>query len=113
MADKHVLTGGTDGYSVRVAFHIPIPDVTNEAGLSYRSLIADNEDTASEVHDISQTEQDALNDGSLWEAVVAFNLNMGHSTADNKALLDALYTETVDSVQAEFQNKYKYYGLEW
>jgi len=114
MADKHVLQGADDGYSVTVAFHIPIPDATNEDAQNYRDLIAAHEDTQSQVPDITQAEQDQLDTGELVEEIRSVEIDTGANSQDhNQAVIDDLYTQATNEVQTRLENRYKYYGVSW
>jgi len=41
MSDYHILAGDRYGNSYRVVFHIPVPDLTNEIGVNYRTAIVE------------------------------------------------------------------------
>ena len=95
-----------------VALHISVPaGIVNEVGVEYRELIAANEDTSSQVPDVSQPEIDALAAGALVEDIVSFRTHPDKATAGDVDRLDALYLEMVDAVRARLQRKYRYYGF--
>jgi len=112
MADIHVLEGTRSGagYTYRVVFHIPVPDITNEAGVSYREAVVQAKaDTKSVLVDIDSTEQAKLDSGELWEEVATFRTHPARK--DDAERLKALYEETKTRLQKEFAERFKYTGL--
>ena len=112
MADIHILEGTRSGAGIayRVVFHIPVPDVTNEAGISYQQAVVQAKaDTKSVLTDIDSTEQAKLDSGELWEEVVTFRTHPARK--DDAERLKALYEETKTRLQKEFAERFKYTGL--
>lgn len=112
VSNIHVLEGSRDGDSYRLVFHISIPNVANQAGVSYRDAIAQDPtiDRASAVPSLNPAEQNQLDNGELVERVVTFHTHPGQTSGD-LARIDALYTATVAVEQAAIQERYKYFGF--
>ena len=109
MADIHILNGNDDGTVYQCAFHFPVPDTQNQAGISYRTIISVYENqTESVVPNISSEEQQQLNSGELLEDVVPFATNPART--DQQERIVALYQQRLAYWQTNIPNKYKWTG---
>lgn len=115
MADYYILQGNRDGNSIIVAFHVPIPDVDNKVGVSYRvaiieTLADDAGVIASQVPFVTEAEQLRLNTAEVVETTWAFHTHPGETLVQKRDRIDAAYTAAVPRVQAEWQHLLAYYG---
>ena len=118
MARYHILEGFKDGNAYKVVFHIPIPNVNNDVGFSYRTAVKDNENLdvngnkVSVVPGLSASEVTSMGNGSLFEYVEIFRTHNSENQATNKARLDARFNELKTNKQNDLQTKYRFYSLE-
>ena len=107
--DIHVLNGNDDGTTYQCAFHFPVPDAQNQAGISYRTIISVYEnETTSVVPNITSEEQQQLNSGEVLEDVVSFPTNPART--DQEARIVQLYQTRLSYWQTNIPNKYKWTG---
>jgi hypothetical protein len=114
MSNYHILTGDRYGNQYQVVFHIPVPDMTNEVGYSYRTAIVEWQggasNIASSVPFISGDELTQLQSGELYEVSESFNSNPNETLAQKRDRLDARYAALVTATQADFQDILGYWG---
>jgi len=108
MPNIFILEGNEDGTIYRVVFHFPIPDVPNKAGISYRTLISQHENTTSVIPDLDSAIQTKLTNGELYEYVCS--INRSPSIIENETELKNLYNELKHKVLKSLENKYIFYG---
>jgi hypothetical protein len=107
--DIHVLNGNDDGTSYLCAFHFPVSEAVNQAGISYRTIISVYEnDTKSIVPNITSEEQQKLNNGEILEDVVSFATNPART--DQQERIVQLYQSRKVYWQTNIPNKYKWTG---
>jgi hypothetical protein len=114
MANYHILSGKADGNQMQVVFHLPVPDVTNAVGVNYRNALIMHLGGAQEsivpVTLLGAGEQAALDIGTLYELVWAFNTHPGMTLADKRDALDAQYNQFVSIIVAQLQARLEFYG---
>ena len=124
MAHIHVLERYPATGAVRVALHIPIPDVQNPRGIAYRTAIVRSGKGGTSVlavgaipdtpgpGEIAQSELTSIEAGALVECVETLRLETGGETnAELLATLDAHYTMRVAQVQQQLHAELKHYGF--
>lgn len=114
MSNYHVLNGLGDGRTYRIAFHVPVPDETNRAGVKMRTAIQQDpaRNQESKVPWVDAGEQTQLDAGEFVEIVKPYRRKAGATVMEDRDLLDALYTATVPSVQEELRQEYQYWGFD-
>lgn len=112
MSDYHILAVSDDGNSMHVVAHIPVPDVTNDVGVNYRTALIQmlGGEQASSVPFIEESEQAALNAGELYEHSAIFHTWPGETTLQKRDRLDTLYGEAVTRIQAALAYRLSYWG---
>lgn len=116
MSNYHILSADRYGNSYRVAFHVPVPDATNEVGYSYRTAIVEQKTSTefplvqSAVPFIDGTELTQLQAGEVYEVVEEFHSNPGEPLAKKRTDLDARYADVVEEQQALYQKVLGYWG---
>ena len=113
MSDYHILEGSVDGNSFTVVMHIPVPDMDNEVGVNYRTVVvqAGLSPEVSAVPFITAAEQIQLDDGELYEHTRRFWTHPGESLLAKRERLDVLYTAMRTKIQAHFQHRLAYWGM--
>lgn len=116
MSNYHVLAGGDDGNSYTIAMHIPVSSVNNQAGVNYRTAAIQyltflGVMPTSKVPFIDPAEQTQLNNGELVEFILSFPTFPGQTLLQKRAAIDTLFTATSTKVQAEWQKKLEFWGL--
>ena len=113
MSDYHILRGSIDGNSFAVVMHILVPDVDNEVGVNYRTVVvqAGLNPEVSTVPFVVAAEQAQLNDGELYEHMCRFWTHPGESLLAKRERLDALYITARTKIQAHFQHRLAYWGM--
>lgn len=118
MSDYHVLTGDRYGNKFRIAYHIPLPDQNNRAGVSYRTAVVNSglggttsltEGTGA--GQISAAEKAQIEAGERVEIVEDFATNPGESAAQAKTRIKARCAVLTAKVQAELAHRLTYYGF--
>lgn len=114
MMDYHILEGDQYGNSYRVVFHIPVPDLTNEVGVSYRTAIVEWQGGATAIESrvpfIEGSELTQLQAGELYEVVRTFNSNPNETLAQKRDKLDAMFASVQVDKQQDFQDILGYWG---
>lgn len=110
----HIRGQSPDGNSISVVMHIPVPNINNDVGVSYRTailLMQGGGDIESVMPDISAAEQAALNAGELYEVTGTLSTNPTETTVEKLAKLDAMWLARRDRVYVEFGFQLKYFGF--
>lgn len=120
MADIHVLDGGIDGKSWRVAMHFAVPDTDNNVGVNHRvALVASGVGgkTALVVDDgtngtIDAAENSLLLSGERYEHVVNLPAleSGGTTTAQLRASIRLFYGQEKTKVLNGLAVRLKYFG---
>lgn len=119
MSKYHVLTCSDKDHEIRVAFHIPIPDVVNESNVSFRTALKQHLGTpgtqvpwlaASFAAEVTQ-----IANGEIYEHVESVPVKATLSVAQKVALLDARYAYHANlsepgSVINQIRQTLKYWG---
>ena len=108
MSNYHILAGNKDGNSFQIARHIPVPNVANEVGVNYQTVLTqwlpvDGVMPKSQVPFITAAEQTQLDAGELFEHIIKFYTHPGESLVSKRVRLDTLYTSAVSTVQDTLQ----------
>lgn len=117
MSNYHIREADQYGNRFTVVFHIPIPNVTNQASVNYRAAIVEWQGGAPIVSRLPSpgAEQTQLDAGEIYELTEAFNSNPNETLAQKRGRLDARWTELA-SVAGDFiqdlQNKLGFWGYE-
>lgn len=110
MSDIHVLQGNVQEDKWACAFHKTVPDITNDASISYRTILMDFEDTTSKVPGLLAAEQTGLNNGALYEEVITVHTSSDH--ADRLQDVQDAYNAWAASVLSQLQSRYLFTGKE-
>ncbi len=108
MSDIHVLGGNVKADRWACAFHITVPDITNDASVSYRAILSDFEDTASAVPGLPGAEQTDLDNGALYEEIINVRTSSDH--ADRLQDVQDAYNTWAASVLSQLQSRYLFTG---
>ena len=118
--DYHILNITEKQTSIRVVFHIPVPDATNEAGYSYRLAVkewleirAKGVGITSIVPNILAEDLTKLQNGELFEvvdSVSGFSANL--TPAQKLSYVETEYANTKAEKLNRFQIQLKYWGKE-
>ncbi len=108
MSDIHVLQGNVQENIWKCAFHITVPDITNDASVSYRAILVDFEDTVSKVPGLPAGEQTDLDNGALYEEVKDVHTSQDH--ADRLQDVRDAYSQWEAEVLSQLQSRYLFTG---
>jgi len=111
MSNYHVLTQALNKKTVNVIYHIPIPDINNETGKSYRTALKEwlehNSESGiitSTCPDISSAELTQLQNGELYEIQQSKQFSSLELTNTQKRNeLDTTYTVVKTEAQGKLQ----------
>ena len=118
MADIHVLESPID--RIRLAFHIPIPAINNDVGISYRTALVNSGigvgeggrrtilPTGTGPGQITTAEEDLLNAGEIFEMIVTRRRT---NAAGMNARADSWFADEKTSKLAELQERLRFYGF--
>lgn len=111
MSNYHALEASKTGDSIRVAFHIAVPNETNALGYNIRTALS--EDTGIEktslVPWIDSAEQTQLTNGELYEHIYSFKTHKDISNIVKRDRMDAKYTSLIATVQEALRQRYLYW----
>ena len=93
MSDYHILQLNAKQDRLTVAFHIPIPNESNSAGVNKRTAVIQYmPDRVSSVPWISAAEQTQLTNGEIFELVEDVEVNANLTLGEKRSLVDARFT---------------------
>lgn len=112
MSKWHAIDGHPEAKTLKVLFHIPIPDEKNLAGVSYRNAIVGSEfGGKSKLTILDADEKGAIAFGAVYEVYEQVGL-MPNATADQvRHIIDKRYDELATSTWAVLKTKLKWWGL--
>ncbi len=122
MADIHVLRGdGTTGPQAyhKLVFHFPVPDNSNQAGISYRDALVnsglggttDLPDGDGTDGTISAAEKTQIEAGELYEHSKGCRIESGGSLpAQVQAAIRGYYAQELAVMQPQIQAKLRFFG---
>lgn len=120
MSNYHVLAGREDGNAYRVAFHIPIPNANNRAGVNYRTALTASGlggssimSTGTGPGQVATGEMNQITSGAIYEHVEEIETNPNETAVAYKARLDSLFTEYADTggqLLAKIRGRIEYFG---
>lgn len=108
MSDIHVLQGNIQEDIWACAFHVTVPDITNDVSVSYRAILKDFEVTLSAVPGLPSAEQTDLDNGALYEKVIYVHTSQDH--ADRLQDVQDAYSQWAASVLSQLQSRYLFTG---
>jgi len=122
MSNIHVLTGRPNRWLI--VLHIPVPDINNSVGVSYRTALVNSGRGGTSVlsvgeipeapgpGEIAQSELDLIETGEVFEHVESFLLESGGTTNPQLlASLDAFYNLRDGQVLLREQDILRYFGF--
>ena len=114
MADYHITSADVNGNRFNVVMHFPVPDLTNEAGTSYRTAMVEYQGGAPIASVLTNigAEQTALDAGEIFERPYAFNSNPTEMPAQKQAKIDAMWAVKRTEEQARLVHILSYWGFE-
>ena len=112
MSNYHVLDAREYDDTINVVFHIPLPDIGNTAGFSYRmALLQWRPPNGSKVPwQQSGTEYDQIQIGAIYEHQEKVSYDANLTNVQKAGITAARYTELVGIVQKRLQAILKYWG---
>lgn len=113
MSDYHVLTSNLSDTEITLAFHIPIPDAANSAGVNYReALIESGMNPGAPVSRVPwlTTEQDSINAGALYEHVEMVKVDAALSKLQKRQAIDARYLALALKLPAKIEAALDWWG---
>lgn len=118
MSDYHVMNQSIDQKTVQVAFHIPVPDAVNEAGVNYRlalvqQLTLDGAVIESAYPNTQGAEITLMEAGELLEVVRSVRFSrLGLTPAEKAVELDAEYATVQASLLSDKQTELEWWGAD-
>lgn len=116
MADYHVLNTDRSGNALRVVFHIPVPDVTNDASYSIRTALVEWQGGSASIESacpfITAGELTQMQAGEVYEIVVELASNPSEDLPAKQTRLDAQHAAQVTEAQALITTALKYWGYD-
>lgn len=111
MSNYHVLDASNKGDSIRIAFHIAVPNENNAIGYNIRTALAEDDGISktSIVPWIETAEQTQLTNGELYEHVYSFRTNKDIPNLTKRDRMDAKYTSFIPTVQEALRQRYTYW----
>jgi hypothetical protein len=113
MSDYHIMLQTWNKKKLQVVFHIPLPDILNNAGFSYRTALKQSLETSGTITSIypntSSDELTKIQNGEVYEVVEYVSFSSTILTPAQKA-------SEIDNYFNNFKNKIlelKKLGLEW
>jgi hypothetical protein len=119
MANWHALQGDDAGNQFQIAYHIPIPNVSNQAGptpVSYRNCIVQaglNTTVLTEgaaPGQITTAEKQQIDSGAIYEHIETLDSSPLDTGATMVAKANARFTALTNIVQTRLANRFKYWG---
>ena len=115
MSDYHILSADEYGNKFNIIMHVPVPDVDNDVGMSYRIAIVQFQGgapIASSLPWITGTEQTALDSGEIIESSIQFNSNPTQTLPEKRDALDMIYAQTVTELQSKLSKQLQYWSYD-
>jgi hypothetical protein len=113
MSNYHVLKQTELRHKVVVAFHIPVPVETNEAGRLLSDCIKEDQSPETKVPWLNPTEATAIQNGEVYEHVVTVDFENATFTPTVKAAqLDTKWTSLQTKIQSRIRNTYQWWGTD-
>jgi hypothetical protein len=118
MSDYHVMSQSADLKTVQIVFHIPVPDVVNEAAINYRAalvqqLTLDGAVIVSAYPNTIGAEITLLEAGELLEVVKSVRFSrLGLTPAEKAAELDVEYAAVQASLLTDKQAELEWWGAD-
>ena len=102
MSKYHVLSCSDKDHEIRVAFHIPIPNVNNDSSVNFRTALKQYLGTpTSQVPWLAAEEITPITNGEIYEYVESVPVTATISVAAKVAVLDARYAFHVNLSEPE------------
>lgn len=119
MSDYYLLTQAQDKKTINVAFHIPIPDVNNEAGKSYRLALKEKLEHESEtgiitsqIPNLPTAELTRMQSVEIYEIMRSKRFSrLGLTSLQKRNELDAEYNILKIEARDELQVELEWWGL--
>lgn len=114
MSDYHILDGRADGNNYWVIFHIPVPDEFTEAGINLRTALSETFGgsmiSAVPTNRLGAGEQDALDNGSLYEHPWGYDTHPGLTIIQKRNELDVKFNQFLVSIPNVLRKRLAYWG---
>jgi hypothetical protein len=118
VANWHARQGDDFGNAFSIIYHIPIPNVNNAAGVSYRTALVQaglNTTVMAEGSGaglVSTAEKNSIAAGAIYEHVETVYSRPAETAAQLKARIDQRFTDLTAEIQAKFAKQFTYWGYE-
>jgi len=121
MSNYHILKSNIHLSIVDVAFHIPVPDENNSAGVSLRLAVkykyqhnkTDNFSSVPNLETDFPTEYSNIQNGVIFEKFESYQFSNANLTLPQKrSEIDNKYTEYTTSIVDDLRKTLKYYRLD-
>jgi hypothetical protein len=113
-SDYHVLTINPKADNPRVAFHIPVPNELNSAGINFRVAVKTDIGQTSIVPWLEAdfpTEYIAIQNGEIYERIETVQVNANASDLAKRTAIDARFTTLSVGVPNYIRTIYKFWGM--
>lgn len=109
MSDIHTMLGSDDGEKINLIFHYTVPNINNDVGANYRTVVKDYvSDHASVVPDLPAGEQTNLNDGVLFEWPASMSTEREKGLGQLQTRARTLYTELEAETTDRLKHRFRY-----
>ena len=115
MSDYHVLEVSNKEHNAKVAFHVPVADVSNAAGVNYRTALRQYIPFISSVipnHEIDFVAENAdLTNGVIYEHAETVNFAATMTNGEKQTVIEDRFNELVIAIPTKLQRILKFWGL--
>ena len=119
MSNYHILTQDISQKTATIVFRVPIPDVTNNAGISYRTALVEylkhsqNTDTISSISPFTDaTELSQVRNGEIYEVQQSMRFSsLALTPVQKRNEIDARYNELTTEARNKLQILLAWWGL--
>lgn len=118
MADFHVLHSDENGNGFLVAYHLPVPNTLNLAGITYQAALSEHlgkgdPSTITSIVPSIGAELADLQSGAILEIVEKLDSNPTETLISKRDRMIARHAELVSEMGTKFTNMLSYYGYSY
>ena len=111
MSDYHVLEMSVKQQWVNVVFHIPIANENNNAGVNYRTAVANAYVDLQVPWIDGEVEHTQIINGEIYEYENKVEFNAGLTILQKRDIIDAKFTLLSASIQNKINKRFTLWGL--
>ena len=109
MSDIHTMLGSDNGETLNLIFHYTVPNVNNDVGNNYRTIVKDYiADHTSAVPLLPGAEQTDLDNGLLFEWPASMSSEREKGLGQLQTRARTLYTELEPEVTGALKHRFRY-----